>query len=105
MFLIKNLFNIIKFELKINNFTLNNIIENSLYHFFAGSCRARLIGPIIGPSQAQPNGSEVRPGPRASTTRYLLYWTNFIVLQVDPFSPARMARYRGGCASRCGIFI
>jgi hypothetical protein len=40
VFLIKNLFNIIKFELKIYDFTLNNVIKNSLYHFFAGSCRA-----------------------------------------------------------------
>jgi hypothetical protein len=31
--LIKKLFNIIKFELKIYDFTLNNIIKNILYHF------------------------------------------------------------------------
>jgi hypothetical protein len=43
---------------------------NSLYHFFAGSCRVGLIGPTIGPSRARPNGTcrawhgglEVRPG-------------------------------------------
>jgi hypothetical protein len=39
VFLIKNLFTIIKFELKLYDFTLNNVIENSS-SFFVGSCRA-----------------------------------------------------------------
>jgi hypothetical protein len=68
VFLIKNLFNIIKFELKIYDSTLNNIIKNSLYHFLL--CRVGLIGSTIGPSRARPNvscrawhrGPEVRLG-------------------------------------------
>jgi hypothetical protein len=67
--LIKNLFNIIKFEIKIYYFILNNIIKIVYIIFLlshAVSCRAGLIGP----SWARPNGPccvwyggpEVRPG-------------------------------------------
>jgi hypothetical protein len=67
MFLIKNLFNVIKFELKI--YALNNVIK-IFFIFFVGSCRVGLIRPTIGPSWARPNGScrawhvrpEARPG-------------------------------------------
>jgi hypothetical protein len=70
VFLIKNIFNIIKFELKIYDFTLNNIIKIVYIIFLSHVCRAGQIGPTIGPSRARPNGSchawhnepEVRPG-------------------------------------------
>jgi hypothetical protein len=69
--LITKLFNIIKFELKIYDFTLNNVIKIFYIIFcWVVSCRAGLIGSIIGPSRARPNGScrawhggpEARPG-------------------------------------------
>jgi hypothetical protein len=103
MFLIKNLFNIIKFELKIYNFILNNVIK-IVYIIF---CRVELIGPTIGPSRAWPKqavpclarrtGGEARARSSASLglTRPTIFYAepcscraNFIVLRTDPFSPA-----------------
>jgi hypothetical protein len=52
VFLITKLFSINNFELKIYDFTLNNVIKIFYINFFAGSCRAGLIGPTIEPSRA-----------------------------------------------------
>jgi hypothetical protein len=100
IFLIKNLFNIIKFELKIYSFTLNNVIKPSLYYFFqVVPCRAGLIGPTIGPSRV---GGEARAWPDVGLgparpaifhARPCSCWTNSVVLRASPFSLARMARY------------
>jgi hypothetical protein len=62
MFLIKNLFNIIKFELKIYDSILNNVIKIVYINFLSGHA-VRLTGSIIGGagSFSLPSG-DVRDG-------------------------------------------
>jgi hypothetical protein len=100
MFLIKNLFNIINFELKLYNFILNNVIK-IVYIIF---CRVGLIAPTIGSSRAWPKQAvprqargeaQARSSASLGLTRPTIFRVepcscraNFIVLRTGPFSPA-----------------